>query len=155
MCAKSLRALGFAGTRHFKGLQARSGRQRRAQHPELLLELAHDLDQDVLGGEVDLPEPVHAPADALADVREALDELARRGVGGERSGVDRGDPAALADGGGLAVGRVADCDRPLGDGIGELPPRVDELVEVLVERLERPAEDVPVRAPGSRADRQP
>src|SRR5437763_1889695 len=45
----------------------------------------------------------------------------------------------------LAGGCKPERDGALSDGVGELAPRVDELVEVLVERLERPSEDVPMQ----------
>ena len=45
----------------------------------------------------------------------------------------------------LAVGRHAERDGALGDRVGELAPGVDELVEVLVQRLERPTDDRPVQ----------
>ena len=74
-----------------------------------------------------------------------LHELAGRRVGVERPAVDGGDLAAVVDRRDLAVGCKPERDGALGDGVGELAPRVDELVEVLVERLERPSEDVPVQ----------
>jgi hypothetical protein len=66
-------------------------------------------------------------------------------IGVERAGVDSADLAVGADGGGAAVGGIAEGDRALGDRVREVAPRIDELVEVLVERLEGTAEDVPVQ----------
>jgi bifunctional non-homologous end joining protein LigD len=120
-------------------------RERYAQHPELLLELAHDLDQDVLRGEVELAEPLHASANPLGDIGHPRDQRVECGVGVERSRVDRVDLAVAAHGCGTTVGCDAQRDRALRDRVGEVVPRVDELVEMLVQRLERPPVDVPVQ----------
>src|SRR5207302_1053551 len=46
---------------------------------------------------------------------------------------------------GSTVGGDTERNGPLGDGVGELAPGVDQLVQVLVERLERASVDVPVQ----------
>src|SRR6266576_2294420 len=124
---------------------APSGGKRDPKHPELLLELADDLDEDVLRGEVDLAEAVHARTDSLGHVCEAFDERARGGVGVEGTRVDRIDAGTGVDGSRPAVRCDAQRDCPFGDGVRELAPGVDELVQVLVERLERAPVDVPVQ----------
>jgi hypothetical protein len=48
----------------------------RAKHPLLLFERPHHLDQDVLGREIDLAQPIHTPACQLAGLRDAMRELA-------------------------------------------------------------------------------
>src|SRR5581483_1223021 len=116
-----------------------------AEHPELLLELADDLDQDVLRGEVELAQPVHAPADALRHRGKPRHELAHDDLGLEWAAFDGWDLAARADGARLAVGEEPERDAALGDGVGEVAPRVDQLVEVLVQRLEERADDAPVQ----------
>ena len=62
-----------------------------------------------------------------------------------RSRLDGADFAVAAHGGGAPVGRETERDRTLRDRVREVVPRVDELVEVLVERLERAPVDVPVQ----------
>jgi hypothetical protein len=116
-----------------------------AKHPELLFERTDDLDQDVLRGEVDLAEAVHPRADALGDVREPRDELAHDLVRRKRAALHGRDLARRADCGRLTVGREAQRDGSLCDGVGKLAPRVDELVEMLVQRLEQRAHDAPVQ----------
>src|SRR5919108_151258 len=99
------------------------------------LELTEDLDQDVLRGEVELAEAVHPCADPLGDVGEPLRQVADDDLGCERASLDGRDLARGADRGRLAVREVAERHGPLGDSVGKLAPRVDELVEVLVQRL--------------------
>jgi hypothetical protein len=57
---------------------SRSGRRAelRAKHPLLLFERPHHLDQDVLGREIDLAQPIHTAACQLAGLRDAMRELA-------------------------------------------------------------------------------
>ena len=47
-------------------------------HPQLLLERAGDVDQDVLRGEVDLAEPLHPLPCPLVDGSDASNQLADR-----------------------------------------------------------------------------
>jgi len=47
-----------------------------AQHPLLLLELANDLDQDVLGNEIGVAEAVHPITNLLADLGDPVRQLA-------------------------------------------------------------------------------
>ena len=62
-----------------------------AQHPLLLLELAHDLDQYVLGSEIGVAEAVHPITNLLADLGNPVSQLAHdqvileggRGDGGQ------------------------------------------------------------------------
>src|SRR5204863_2779876 len=116
---------------------ARSGGKRDPEHPELLLELADDLDEDVLRGEVDLAEAVHARTDSLGHVCEAFDELAQRGVGVESTRVGRVDAGAGVDGSRPAVWGDTPRDCPLGDSVRGDAPGAAELAEVLVERRRR------------------
>ena len=115
-----------------------------ADHPQLLLERADDLDEHVLRGGVDLAEAIHALASALGHVGEALGQLAHDDVVLERAPCQRLELGAGRDRRALAVGRVADRDRPLGDDVRELAPGVDELVELQVKRPEQRPDDVPV-----------
>ena len=94
----------------------------RPQHPLLLLELANDLDQDVLGNEIGVAEAVHPIPHLFADLGDPVRQLAHdqvileggRGDGGQlRPGRDR-----LR----LTVGDESESDGPLGDGVGELAP---------------------------------
>src|SRR5439155_13285898 len=116
-----------------------------ADHPELLLELPDDLDEHVLRREVELAELVHPLADPVRDVCEPCRELVDEHSILDRAGRDGRDLAPCREGGGLAVRREADRDGPLGDGVGELAPAVDELVQLEVQGPEERADDVPVQ----------
>src|SRR5206468_12901808 len=78
-------------------------RELRANHPQLLLERAHDLDQDVLRGKVELAQAVHSRTVALRDLRDPLDELANHILGFKRAALDGRDLGRGADRAGLAV----------------------------------------------------
>src|SRR5438067_182870 len=119
--------------------------QLRPHHPELLLEVAHDLDQDVLRREVELAEAVHPRPYPLARVGEPAGELAHDGLGFDRTRVDGIELLDRGDRPGLPVRRGADRDGPLGDGVSEAVPRFDELVELEVKRPEQRSDDVPVQ----------
>ena len=114
------------------------------EHPLLLLERAHDLDEDVLRRGVELAEAVHPSAHALADVRETVSELADHDVVLERRPLDHSEAGSRRDRSRLAVRDEADGDGSLGHGVAELEPGVDELVEVEVQRTEERADDRPV-----------
>jgi len=107
-----------------------------AKHPELLFQRTDDLDQDVLRGEVDLSETVHPRADPLRDIR----DRSRK-----RAALHGRDLPRRADCCRMAVGREAERDGSLCHGVGELAPRLDEFVEVLVQRLEGRAHNAPVQ----------
>ena len=116
-----------------------------AQHPLLLFERPHDLDQDVLGREVDLAESIHSVARPLADLGDAMRELAHDHVIVDRRVRDRRELRAAETARRLPVGNVAECDRALGDCVGELAPGIHELVEVQVERPEQRSDHGPVQ----------
>jgi hypothetical protein len=106
--------------------------QLRAHHPQLLLELAFDLDEHVLGGAVERTEPVHPGAGALGGFGEAAGELAQHGVVLDRAPGDLPQLLAGGDRVGLTVGELADRDGALGDHVGQLAPRVDQHVDLEV-----------------------
>src|SRR5438105_1201522 len=139
------RARGDRGTHARPAPSVAFVRELRAKHPQLLLKRAHDLDQDVLRRKVELAQAVHSRTVALRDLREPLDELSNHILGFERAALDGRDLGRGADRAGLAVDLEAERDGPLGDCVGELAPGIDELVEVLVQRLELPADDAPVQ----------
>ena len=117
----------------------------RADHPEVLLELAVDLDQDVLRGQIDLTHPLDAAADAVGDLDEPLRQLADRIADADRPRVDGLDLALRDDRRRPAVRRESDRHGPLGNGVREVVPPVDELVEVQMELAEAWPGDVPVQ----------
>src|SRR5204863_6405939 len=96
-------------------------------------------------GEIELAEPAHPRTDALHDVREPLNELANDGVGFEHASLERRNAAARADRGRLPVGREAERDGALGDRVSEVAPGVDQLVEMLMQRLEQRPDEVPMQ----------
>src|SRR4051794_27865317 len=115
------------------------------EHPLLLLEDANDVGQDVLGGDVDLAEAVHPSARALAGLSDPVDQLAHDDVVLDGALGDRRDRGSSDHRASLTVGDVADGDRALRDRVGQLSPRVDDLVEVQVQRPEQGADDAPVQ----------
>jgi hypothetical protein len=70
----------------------------------------------------------------------------QRRVGVERAGIDGFNRGVGVDGSGPAVGSDTDRDGTFGDNVGELAPRIDEFVEVLVQGLKWSAVDVPATA---------
>jgi len=90
----------------------------------LLLEGPHDLDQDVLRGYVQVGQPIHAAPGALARFGQSPGELTYDGAVLDRAALDPGKLAAGGDRRGLAVGQEADRDRPLGNRVGQIAPRV-------------------------------
>ena len=72
----------------------------------------------------------------LADLGDAVRQLAHDDVILDRADLERAGQAARGDGAGLSVGERADRDGALGDGVGELVPRLDELVELQVQGAE-------------------
>src|SRR3954453_336098 len=93
-----------------------------AQHPLLLLERAHDVDQGVLGDHVALGESVHPLAHALAHLRDAIGDVPYHRMAVERLDRDRRQLRFGRDGARLPVGNEAQRDRSLSDLIREIPP---------------------------------
>src|SRR3954454_3584969 len=93
-----------------------------AQHPLLLLERAHDVDQDVLGDHVALGESVHPLAHALAHLRDAIGDVPDHRMAVERLGRARRKLRFGPDGAGLLVGHEAQGTRSLRALIPEIPP---------------------------------
>src|SRR3954466_13255106 len=112
-----------------------------AHHPLLLLEYAHDVDEDVLGDRVALRESVHPLAHALADLRDAIGDVPDDRMAVERLGRDRYQLRFGRDRAPLPVRHEAQGDRSLSDLVREIPPRVDQLVELEVDRSERRPDD--------------
>jgi hypothetical protein len=119
-------------------------RQLSPHHPLLLLERPHDLDEHVLRGRVELAEAIHAGAGELADLGDAVRQVAHDDVILDRAGLERAGEAPGGDRPGLSVGEGPDRDRALGDRVGERLPRVDELVELQMQRPEVRPDDAPV-----------
>jgi hypothetical protein len=112
-----------------------------AQHPLLFFELAYDLDQDVLRGEIGSAESVHPLPRPLADLGDPMSKLAHDHVIVERSARDRCQRRAGCDRTRLPVGDEAERYGPFGDRIGKLVPGLDELVELQVKRPKQGADD--------------
>ena len=77
-------------------------RQLGAHHPLLLLERPHDVDQDVLGGGVEVPHAIHAGARELADLGDAVRQLTHDDVILDRADLERPGQAARGDRAGIS-----------------------------------------------------
>src|SRR4051812_33449267 len=141
-------ACSAAGPGTFRARSAsRSGSavELRSQHPLLLLELPNHVDQDVLRDEVDFAKPVHPRPSQLADLRYPVSQLAYDRMVLDRRSRDRADFRPRGDSMRLPIRDVAQCDRPLGDHVRELTPRIDQLIELQVERPEQLADHRPMQ----------
>src|SRR6202451_1891493 len=116
-----------------------------ADHPQLLLERAHDFDHDILRCQAALAEPIHARAHALVRFGQAANELAHDGLILDRSALEVVGLGGARDCVCLSVGPEADRDRPLRDGVGEIAPDVDQLVQLQMERTEGLPDHAPVQ----------
>src|SRR3954452_4228284 len=119
--------------------------QLRSDHPQLDLERADDFDHDVLRRRVEIAQPVHAEASTLVDLFECTSQDSHDLTVGDRGRCDRLDAASPRDGTNLAVRHVSQRDRAFGDGVTKGSPRVDQLVELAVERTKRRSDDGPVQ----------
>src|SRR4051794_8336437 len=117
----------------------------RSQHPLLLLELANHLDEDVLRDEVDFAKPVHPRPSQLARLRYAVSQLPYDRMVLDRRWLDWADFRPPGDSLRLPIRDVAHCDRPLGNHIREITPRIDQLIELQVERPEQLPDHGPVQ----------
>src|SRR3954452_12469473 len=104
----------------------------RAQHPLLVLERAHDVDQHVLRDRVALGDSVHPLARGLTDLRDPVGDGPYDGVALGRLPRDPRQRWSGRDGSSLPVRHVPEGNRALGDHVGEIAPGRDELVELLV-----------------------
>jgi hypothetical protein len=116
----------------------------RPDHPELLLELAHDLDEHVLRRSIERSEAIHASPEPFIDLREALCQLANDDMIREGTAFDWSNLAAMSDRVRLAIGPEADRDGPLSDCVGKVTPRLDQLVQLEVKRAEIRSDHAPV-----------
>src|SRR3970040_1802373 len=87
-----------------------------AEHPLLLLELAHDLDQDVLGSEIGVAKAVHQITNWLAALGDPVRQLAHDQVILEGGRSDGGQLRPGRDRLRLTVGDESESAGPLRDG---------------------------------------
>jgi hypothetical protein len=87
-----------------------------------------------LRDQVEVAEAVQPSSDAHGDNCQTCHEFACCRVGVECARIDRLDAGVDVDGSSLAIWGYTERDSAFGDDVGAFTPRVDELVEVLVER---------------------
>lgn len=114
-------------------------------HPELLLQLPDNPNQDILRCRIEVGETIHPDADALVRVGEPAGELAHHLVILDGAPLDRNDIPPGHDRFGLAVGPISDRCRTFGDGIRKLSPGVDQFVELQVQWPEHGTDHGPVK----------
>jgi hypothetical protein len=103
------------------------------------------LNEYVLGCDVKRSQSIYPVACALTGFSKTLRDSSDRLLRSDRSRLDRRPGAARGNRACLAVWAAADGDKPLGDGVGQLSPGCDEIVELLMQWSKEFADDSPMQ----------
>jgi len=110
-----------------------SRRKLDSDHPQLLFQFPEHLDEYVLRCDVKLAESIHPVTIVFSGFSKVMGDGAYHLPGSDGSRRHWHPAAARGDRGCLAVWVTSDGNDTLGYGVSQIPPGVDELVELLVQ----------------------
>ncbi len=122
-----------------------SRRKLHANHPQLLFQFAQHLNQDVLGREIELSQSIRPVARALGGFSKATRDNSDRLLRPDGLRLNWRPRTAGGNRGCLAIWATSHGDYPFGDGVSQISPGGDEIVELFVQWPKELADDGPMQ----------